>query len=68
MLLFSQVNVAYTTRSAHQLGSDTSSLCFSYDNNVLASRGGDDTLKTWDIRNFRKPLNEAKGLFNLFPM
>ena len=41
---------------------------FSYDNNVLASRGGDDTLKTWDIRNFKKPLNEASGLFNLFPV
>ena len=29
---------------------------------------GDDTLKTWDIRSFRKPLNVATGLTSYFPM
>lgn len=29
---------------------------------------GDDTLKTWDIRNFKKPLNVATGLCSFFPM
>lgn len=29
---------------------------------------GDDTLKVWDIRSFRKPVNEASGLTNYFSM
>ncbi len=29
-----------TKRDAHQNGTDTSSLCFSYDNRLLVSRGG----------------------------
>lgn len=29
---------------------------------------GDDTLKTWDIRNFKKALNVATGLCSFFPM
>ncbi|XP_048450292.1 WD repeat-containing protein 70 [Rhincodon typus] len=29
---------------------------------------GDDTIKTWDMRNFRNPLNVASGLPNIFPM
>ncbi|MGH0171670.1 UNVERIFIED_CONTAM: hypothetical protein FKN15_068597 [Acipenser sinensis] len=29
---------------------------------------GDDTLKTWDMRNFKKPLNVATGLSSFFPM
>ena len=57
-----------TKRDAHQNGSDTSCLCYSYDNNMLASRGGDDTLKTWDIRMFKQPVAVVKGLFNRFPM
>lgn len=62
------VNIAMTLRTAHANGSDTSSMCFSYDGKVLASRGGDDTLKLWDIRNFKKPLQERNNLTNYFPM
>jgi len=62
------VNVAMKNMSAHASNTETSSLCFSYDNNVLASRGGDDTLKLWDIRKFKEPLFVAKDLCNLFPM
>lgn len=29
---------------------------------------GDDTLKTWDIRSFRKPLGQVTGLTSFFPM
>ncbi|XP_072371673.1 WD repeat-containing protein 70 [Scyliorhinus torazame] len=62
------VHTKFHNRQAHVPGSDTSCLSFSYDGNTLASRGGDDTIKTWDMRNFRKPLNAASGLPNIFPM
>uniref|UniRef100_A0A3B3D0F7 WD repeat-containing protein 70 n=1 Tax=Oryzias melastigma TaxID=30732 RepID=A0A3B3D0F7_ORYME len=62
------VHTKFHCRQAHAVGSDTSCLSFSYDGVTLASRGGDDTLKVWDIRNFRKPVNEASGLTNYFAM
>ncbi|MEQ2256519.1 WD repeat-containing protein 70 [Ilyodon furcidens] len=62
------VHTKFHCRQAHTPGSDTSCLCFSYDGITLASRGGDDTLKIWDIRNFRKPVNEANRLTNYFSM
>ncbi|KAM6987183.1 WD repeat-containing protein 70 [Aplochiton taeniatus] len=62
------VHTKFHCRQAHSPGTDTSSLAFSYDGTTLASRGGDDTLKTWDIRNFKKPLNVATGLTNYFSM
>ncbi|GCC20656.1 hypothetical protein chiPu_0019221 [Chiloscyllium punctatum] len=62
------VHTKFHNRQAHAPGSDTSCLSFSYDGNTLASRGGDDTIKTWDMRNFRNPLNVASGLPNIFPM
>ena len=61
------VNVAMKNMTAHTANSDISSICFSYDNMTLASRGCDDSLKLWDIRKFRQPLFVADGLLNLFP-
>jgi WD40 repeat protein len=55
-------------RQAHEPGTDTSCVAFSYHGKVLASRGGDDTLKLWDIRQFNKPLFSASGLASVFPM
>ncbi|XP_016296071.1 WD repeat-containing protein 70-like [Sinocyclocheilus anshuiensis] len=48
-----QVHTEFHCRQAHAAGSDTS---------------GDDTLKTWDMRNFRKPLAAVTGLTSFFPM
>lgn len=62
------VNVAKLTRDAHQNGTDTSSLSFSYDGLSIATRGGDDTVKLWDIRKMKEPVAVAKDLFNRFPM
>ncbi|XP_029300432.1 WD repeat-containing protein 70 isoform X2 [Cottoperca gobio] len=62
------VHTKFHCRQAHIPGSDTSSICFSYDGVTLASRGGDDTMKLWDIRNFKKPVNVATGLPNNFTM
>uniref|UniRef100_UPI00358E31B3 WD repeat-containing protein 70 n=1 Tax=Myxine glutinosa TaxID=7769 RepID=UPI00358E31B3 len=53
-------------RSAHLPGGHTTSLCFSYDGNCLASRGGDDTLKTWDVRSFGQPVAVTSDLPNLY--
>ncbi len=62
------VNVALQLRDAHQRGSDTSCLSFGYDNHHVATRGGDDTLKLWDVRKFKKPLQVAENLFSRFEM
>ncbi|KAI2660185.1 WD repeat-containing protein 70 [Labeo rohita] len=67
-LICGLVHTKFHCRQAHAAGSDTSCLTFSYDGVTLASRGGDDTLKTWDMRNFRKPLAAVSGLTSFFPM
>lgn len=61
------IHTTYIQRTAHALGSDTSCLSFSHEGNSLASRGGDDTLKTWDLRNFKEYLNVAMNLTNYYP-
>ena len=43
-------------------------MAFGYDNRHIATRGGDDTLKLWDIRSFKKPVHEKKDLFSRFEM
>ncbi|XP_065512582.1 WD repeat-containing protein 70 [Caloenas nicobarica] len=62
------VHTKFHCRQAHAPGTDTSCLTFSYDGTVLASRGGDDTLKMWDIRQFKTPLKSAERLPSFFPM
>lgn len=62
------VNTSLLLRDAHINGTETSCLTFSYDDRHLATRGGDDTLKLWDVRMFKKHLQCARGLFNRFPM
>ncbi|XP_040276894.1 WD repeat-containing protein 70 [Bufo bufo] len=62
------VHTKFHCRQAHAPGTDTSCIAFSYGGTVIATRGGDDTLKTWDMRNFKKPLHVASGLPNFFPM
>lgn len=55
-----------TIEGAHERNSDISSISFTKDGRTLASRGCDGTVKLWDVRNFRKPLAERKGLLNSF--
>lgn len=60
------IHPTYLQRTAHMFGSDTSCLTFSHEGSLLASRGGDDTLKIWDIRNFKRFLNVGMNLPNFF--
>eukprot|EP01127_Copromyxa_protea_P006905 TRINITY_DN16844_c0_g1_i1.p1 TRINITY_DN16844_c0_g1~~TRINITY_DN16844_c0_g1_i1.p1 ORF type:complete len:567 (+),score=137.55 TRINITY_DN16844_c0_g1_i1:310-2010(+) len=53
--------------TAHQFGSETSSVRFSKDNIHLYTRGGDDTLKVWDIRKIEGgPLKVFEDLPNKY--
>ncbi|KAL1464103.1 hypothetical protein WDU94_003782 [Cyamophila willieti] len=60
------VNTAKLLRDAHQSGSDISCLQFSYHGNMLCSRSNDDTLKLWDLRNFKKPVFVSGNLFSRY--
>lgn len=62
-----QVNPAFIIRDGHQNGSDTSCVSFAYNGNNFATRGGDDTVKLWDIRNTKKYIAEKSDLYNRFP-
>jgi len=52
---------------AHAKGSETGSIVFSVDDRTLLTRGGDDTVKLWDIRSFRKPLVVRSDVRTLYP-
>lgn len=43
-------------RGAHETQNDISSIAFSKDDVLMASRGADNTLKLWDLRAFKRPL------------
>ncbi|XP_025990573.2 gastrulation defective protein 1 homolog isoform X2 [Solenopsis invicta] len=60
------VNPSLMLRGAHAQSSEVSSLSFSYLGQLLASRACDDTLKLWDLRAFKVPIFEAKGLFSRY--
>ncbi|ORX63140.1 WD40 repeat-like protein [Hesseltinella vesiculosa] len=61
------VRPAVPIPDAHQKQSETSSLLFSKDNFTLVSRGGDDSVKVWDIRNAKKPVSVQYGLDIVHP-
>lgn len=57
---------ALLNRKAHSNGTETSSLLLSSDGHRLISRGGDDTMKVWDIRKFTEPVKVFDDLENAF--
>ncbi|KAL1922023.1 uncharacterized protein VTP21DRAFT_10665 [Calcarisporiella thermophila] len=52
---------------AHMVGTETSSILFSKNNYTMVTRGGDDTVKVFDIRNFKKPVSVATELPTVNP-
>lgn len=60
------VNTTSLLRDAHQKQVEITSIAFSYLSSYLASRSNDDTLKLWDLRNFKKPLNVFENLFSRY--
>jgi WD40 repeat protein len=49
-------------RDAHTPNTWTSGLDVSADGRLIVTRGGDDTIKLWDIRKFKQPVNTASHL------
>ena len=62
------VKTSVLIRNAHTAGSEISSITFSYDGRNVATRGGDDTLKLWDIRQTKQAVRTADNLFSKFSM
>ena len=62
------MNTSVLIRNAHQPGTDTSSIVFSYDGRNVATRGGDSTLKLWDIRQPKSAVHSADNLYSRFTM
>ncbi|RGB25668.1 WD40-repeat-containing domain protein [Rhizophagus diaphanus] len=56
------VRPSHLIEKAHQPNSETSSILWSRDNSTLITRGGDDCIKVWDVRNFKKPVLQANQL------
>ncbi|KAG1757896.1 transcription factor [Suillus lakei] len=56
-----------TIEGAHTKGTDVGSLVFSVDGRTVLTRGGDDTVKLWDLRTFKRPLASHSGATTLYP-
>eukprot|EP00057_Strongylocentrotus_purpuratus_P026398 XP_011680872.1 PREDICTED: WD repeat-containing protein 70 isoform X4 [Strongylocentrotus purpuratus] len=60
------VRPTFHQKMAHGKGTETSCITFSYDNQIFVTRGGDDTMKSWDLRNFKRPVNVVTGLESFY--
>ncbi|RHZ71872.1 hypothetical protein Glove_251g43 [Diversispora epigaea] len=56
------VRPSHLIEKAHRPYSETSSIIFSRDNYTMVTRGGDDCVKVWDVRNFKSPISHAQNL------
>lgn len=56
-----------TIEGAHMKNSETGSLVFSVDGRTVLTRGGDDSVKIWDLRAFKKPLAARMDTPTLYP-
>ncbi|CAF4499116.1 unnamed protein product [Rotaria socialis] len=62
------VHVTFKCLNAHLQNQSVTSLKWSYDNQILASRSTDHTLKIWDIRKFDQCLSSCENIYNHFSM
>ncbi|XP_037914243.1 gastrulation defective protein 1 homolog [Hermetia illucens] len=51
------VNTAHLVRNAHRKNCEISCVTFSYCGNHVGTRSCDETMKLWDLRSIREPLN-----------
>lgn len=61
----SSVAPAMQIRKAHQPG-EVTSICFSHVGHNLLTRSSDETMKLWDVRNFKQAVNEVTDLFTRY--
>ncbi|WOO77649.1 WD repeat-containing protein 70 [Vanrija pseudolonga] len=55
-----------SNEAAHAKNTETTAVAFSPDNTKLVSRGADDTIKLWDVKNLRQPLAVHKDEANVY--
>ncbi|CAG8613298.1 4681_t:CDS:10 [Paraglomus brasilianum] len=58
---------SHSIEKAHLPYSETSCILFSRNNWTVVTRGGDDTVKIWDTRNFKKVVSQVNDLPTLNP-
>jgi len=59
------VNTTFKNMNAHT-GNDITCICSSYDNTTLITRSFDETVKQWDLRNFKNPVAIKEDLMNYY--
>lgn len=60
------VNTTHCVRDAHQRGNEISCITFSYLGTQLATRSCDETMKLWDMRLLKRPVNVFIDLFSRY--
>lgn len=57
------VNTTHCVRKAHQTGSEICCVAFSHLGTQIATRSCDESLKLWDLRAFKQPLNTFPNIY-----
>ena len=60
------VNPSFRIENAHQPGAEITSCNFNYANTQFVTRAMDETMKLWDLRNHKQPINVFRNLFNRY--
>merc|ERR1712194_668590 len=55
-----------TCWDAHAPGTETSCIKYSMDGDTIITRGGDDTLKVWDVRKLKAPVKTFDNLVSYY--
>ncbi|CCO26729.1 WD repeat-containing protein 70 [Rhizoctonia solani AG-1 IB] len=61
------VRPSLSIEGAHVKDTETGSVTFALDGHTVLTRGGDDTVKLWDTRSFKKPVTTATDVPTLYP-
>ncbi|KAB5594310.1 Transcription factor protein [Ceratobasidium theobromae] len=61
------VRPSLSIEGAHLKDTETGSVAFAMDGYTVLTRGGDDTVKLWDTRSFKKPVKTVTDVPTLYP-